>query len=488
MQGYLLGIDNGLTSTKAAVYDLEGCLRGTCSLPTQISSGRSGTSEIDMRQQWSITCSVIRRVVEETVDSPADIAAIGLSGHGNGLYLLDKAGHPLRRAFTSMDHRALSMVQAIEPQAKEELERLSLQDIWDAQPGMLLRWLKANEPAVYERVGAVLFCKDWIRYCLTGQVHTDYSDVSASGLFNNTRRSYDRTILELLGITEVEDALPEAIPSCQVAGQLTPDAAEACGLLPGVPVVGGLFDVDANPLGAGLVREGRFCVIAGTWNINVALSRSPITPKHIRQCIIYGDERFYACVDSSATSASNLEWFLQHVLDGQCSYADFEQVIGRYSPRDLDLMFMPFVHSGLRNDNPGATFYGLRSAHGKDDMLRAIAEGIAFAHRYHIQNLIQEGLVGEAVLLTGGASRNSQWCQIFADILQMSTIVPDSQETGALGSCIAAGIGIGAFSSMEQAVDEMVNAKEAYQPEPTAAGVYGDKYDRFVELLDWMSR
>lgn len=488
MQRYLLGIDNGLTSTKAAVYDLKGGLKGTCSQPTQIVSGRSGTSEIDMREQWATTRSVIRRVVEETVGSPAEIAAIGLSGHGNGLYLLDKAGGPLRRAFTSMDHRAMSTVQAIEPQAKEELERLSLQDIWDAQPGMLLRWLKANEPAVYERTGTVLFCKDWIRYCLTGQVHTDYTDVSASGLFNNSRRSYDRAILELLGIPEVEDALPEAIPSGQVAGQLTPNAAEACGLLPGVPVVGGLFDVDANPLGAGLVREGRFCVIAGTWNINVALSRSPITPKHIRQCIIYGDESFYACVDSSATSASNLEWFLQHVLDGRCSYAGFEDVIGRYSPQDTDLLFMPFVHSGLRNDNPGATFCGLRSAHGKDDMLRAVAEGIAFAHRYHIDNLIQEGLAGDSVLLTGGASRNKAWCQVFADILQRSTTVPDSRETGALGACIAAGIGIGAFSSVEQAVDAMVRTKETYQPDPTAAGAYGEKYERFLEMLDWMSR
>jgi L-xylulokinase len=302
---------------------------------------------------------------------------------------------------------------------------------------------------------------------------------------NNSTKIYDETILRLLGIPEITPCLPEILKSSQVAGIVTQQAAEKTGLEPGIPVVGGMFDVTANAIGSGLVRPGQFCTIAGTWNINIAIGQQPFTPKKIRQCTIYGDDTYYSYVDSSATSASNLEWFLQNVLDGSCNYEQFERVITQYQPDDVDILFLPLVNGGLRNDNPGALFYGLKSYHTKDDMLRAIAEGIVFAHYYHIENLLAEGLKkGDTLFFTGGASRNRQWSQMFADMMQMRVEVPESEQTGTLGDCIIASVGAGVFSDIREAVKQMVRIREMYEPNPNYAEIYQKKYARFVDVLE----
>jgi L-xylulokinase len=226
----------------------------------------------------------------------------------------------------------------------------------------------------------------------------------------------------------------------------------------------------------------------GTWNINIALSDMPVRPHKFRQCTIYADDRLYACIDSSATSASNLEWILKNIFHEQIGYDTFETIISGYKADELSLYFMPFIYGGLVPGNPGAAFVGLRSEHTHADMLRAVAEGVAFAHAYHIQNLKREGLKGDEVLLTGGASRNAAWCQLMADILQMPVLVPQASETGALGACLVAGVGAGCFADIDEGVKRMVKIEATFHPQSATASIYQRKFQRFLEILDWMSR
>ena len=200
---------------------------------------------------------------------------------------------------------------------------------------MILRWLRQHDPARYRQIGSVLFCKDWLRYCLTGALATDTTDASASGLYAIRSRAYDPAIFDLLEIPEALAWLPQACPSHQVIGAVQAAAAQQTGLAAGTPVVAGLFDVTANALGSGLVDEGRFCAVGGTWSLNIALSRQPRVPVAIRQCTIYADETLYSHIDSSATSAANLEWFLRRVLGDSVTYADFERAAhGSAASRD----------------------------------------------------------------------------------------------------------------------------------------------------------
>jgi L-xylulokinase len=483
----LLGIDAGLTAIKAALFDLAGRVVAVARITMPLSIEAHGRSEIDMATQWRATCQAIRSALEQAGVQGRQIAGIGVSGHGNGLYRLDRAGRPIEPAFSSMDHRALSSVGSFDAEARQTLKRVTLQNLWSGQPGILLRWLRDHEPETYRQTGTAFFCKDWLRYSLTGVLATDYTDASASGLYAIQPRAYDPAILDLLEIPEGLPGLPEVRPSHQVIGTVRADAGSQTDLLAGTPVVAGLFDVTANALGSGLVDEGRFCAVGGTWSLNIALSRQPRVPVAIRQCTIYADESLYSHIDSSATSAANLEWFLHRILGGSVTYADFECALQKAQPTKDAPLFLPFVYGGLWDDDPGGGFLGLRNSHTRDDLLRAIAEGIAYAHRYHIENLRREGLTGDRVVFTGGASRNRSLCQIMADVLQLPITTPAAEETGALGACIVAAVGIGAFANVQAAAVQMVHERDSFLPDPVWGETYARQYKRFLNALDWLS-
>ena len=116
-----------------------------------------------------------------------------------------------------------------------------------------------------------------------------------------------------------------------------------------------------------------------------------------------------------------------------------------------------------------------------------LRQGIAFAHRYHIENLRREGLTGDRVLFTGGASRNRPLCQILADVLGGPVTVPASNETGALGASMAAAVGVGAFPHVQDAAARMVRERETYLPDLARSEPYGRRYDRFLVALNWLS-
>ena len=372
MTELLLGVDAGLTAIKAVLFDLSGRTIAVARASTPLVADATGRSEIDMAAQWGATCRAIRSALGQTGAHPGQIAGIGVSGHGNGAYLLDHGGAAVGPAVSSMDHRALPVLNAFDLTTRAALRNLTLQTLWSGQPGLILRWLRQNEPGRYEQIEALLFCKDWLRYCLTGVIASDYTDISASGLYAVQARAYDAVILELLGIAEARAWLPEVRPSHQVTGVVQAGAAEQTGLTAGTPVVAGLFDVTANTLGAGLTDEGQFCSVGGTWSLNVALSRDPRVPTAIRQCTIYADETLYSNIDSSATSAANLEWFLRRALGESVTYQDFERALSAAQPADTAPLFLPFVCGGLRDDDPGGSFLGLRSAHSRDDLLVAV--------------------------------------------------------------------------------------------------------------------
>jgi L-xylulokinase len=486
MADLLLGIDAGLTAIKAALCDLSGRTIAVARSATPLVADAAGRSEIDMAAQWAATGQAIRSALAQAGVDARQIAGVGVSGHGNGAYLLDRSGAALGPAISSMDHRALPLLNAFDPATRATLRNLTLQTLWSGQPGLILRWLRSHASARYRQIGTVFFCKDWLRYCLTGAIASDYTDVSASGLLALRTRAYDEAILDLLGIPEARAWLPEVRPSHQVVGTVRADAARQTGLLVGTPVVAGLFDVTANALGIGLVDEGWFCTVGGTWSLNIALSRQPRLPVAIRQCTIYADEAFYSNIDSSATSMANLDWFLHRALGSSATYADFERALTEAQPADAGPLFLPFVCGGLRDDDPGGGFLGLRSAHTRADLLRAIAEGIAFAHRYHIENLRREGLSGSRVLFTGGASRNRPLCQLLADVLQLPLATPAIEETGALGGCMAAAAGVGVCGSVRDAAGQMAHEQEPFFPDPIRGEIYCHKYQRFLAALDWL--
>ncbi|WP_103222883.1 FGGY-family carbohydrate kinase [Roseibium marinum] len=485
---FLLGLDAGNTVIKAVLFDCRGRQIAMSALDGQSLSPLPGHVERDLRELWRNARKVIRDCLEKADADPSRIAAVGCAGHGNGLYLLDKGNEPLL-GIQSLDTRAADLSGELAALHGERLHALSLQKPWPSQTPALLAWIKKSRPDLYARAGTVLFCKDFITFKLTGERVSEISDMSGSGLLRMPDCRYDPEILELFGIGDVGDLLPRLIEPADIAGRVTAEAAAATGLLEGTPVIGGYFDVVASALGSGVVHAGEASIIAGTWSINQVFSETPVVDPDIFMAAGFASAR-YVNIESSATSAANLEWYVRELVERGGHHEDpfgyCNARIAEVTPAADDPLFHPFLYGSGQGAEFRAGFYGLAGWHTEGHLLRALFEGVLFEHRRHVDTLDRAGVPFDSAVLAGGGARSPVWPQMFADCLGVPIRVAENQETGALGAAIGAGVGAGLFGSYEDAVGAMTRVRHLFQPDPLMKPHYDMRYGTYLKIAEAM--
>jgi L-xylulokinase len=484
-----LGIDNGGTMSKAAVFDAFGKELSVASRRVNILSPRTGWSERDMNRLWTDTAVVIREAIQKANIVPEQIQGVACTGHGNGLYLLDKKGKPLRNGINSNDERAQSYIDRWRNlHIDETVLPMTAQSLWAAQPAPLLAWIRDNEPDVFRNIGSVLMVKDFIRYCLTGECRAEITDMSGSGLMNVVKRKYDNAVLNAYGLPEIEAFLPPWIETSDIGGYVTGEAAALTGLPERVPVVGGMFDIDACALSSGILDSGEFSLVAGTWGNNQYIARQPLVDKELFMTSCYAVPGWYLMLEGSPTSAGNLEWLLETFFarerneEGVNFYHRISELVSSVEPTASQVIFLPFLY-GCNSGNLKGGFFGLDASHGQAELLKAVFEGVVFSHYQHIERLLKFRDFPKVIRLTGGAARSEAWCRIFADCTGVPVETPSGSELGALGAAIAAAVGTNHYADFPEAVAAMSSIEMRYEPNPVYTSVYREKYAAYKNLI-----
>ncbi len=497
MPQYLLGTDNGGTVAKAALFTTDGREVAVAGRKAELDSPAPGCSERDMQTLWQVTAAAIREVIETAGIRPEEVVCVAPAGHGNGLYLIDAKGCPVRPGIYSTDSRARQWVAGWENDGTAErvLSR-TMQSLWPGQPNALLRWLLDHEPDVLERTRWVLMCKDYIRFRLCGEVHAELTDASGTSLISVRDADYDPEVLEAFGLADLCDKLPPLVRSEQICGGITAEAAAATGLAEGTAVAGGLFDADACCLGSGLVEESQLCLVAGTWSVNQYISPTPVVSRDIFMTSRYCLPDHFLMMEASATSASNLEWFVAQLLEagqgggagqGGSIYERCNDWVAATRPDEAGIVFLPFLFGSNADPAAKASLVGLAGWHDRGHVLRAVYEGVAFSHRAHVDRLMQFRGPAASIRLTGGAARSGAWAQIFADVFQLPVEIPAGTELGALGAAMTAGVAAGCFADYRTAAEQMVGVDRVQTPDPSVADVYETKYAKYRKLLAALS-
>ena len=496
MGQYLLGIDNGSTVSKAALFDLKGKEIAVASCKAETEYPHPGWTERGMEMLWQSTASAIREVLARSGVQPEEIAGIGNTGHGNGVYLLDKQGCPLRNGIQSMDSRATEVVNGWnESGLHAQVFPFTIQSFWPAQPNALLVWLKKNEPQNYERLGAILMVKDYIKYRLTGEITADYTDMSATSLMDVRNRCYSRELMALYDLSEAYEALPPLKHGSEVIGQVTSAAAQETGLAAGTPVVGGLFDVDASAIGAGAINVNQACLVMGSWSINQVITTDPIVDPSLFMTTLFAIPGLFLTIEGSATSATNLEWFVNQCCGderaeakrrGISVYEVCSEQVASLPPGSTNIIFHPFLYGSNVQPTARAGFYGVGGWHTRAHLLRALYEGVVFGHLNHVEKLRKAGAQITTARLAGGGSRSPVWSQMFADTIQVTMEVSDGNELGARGVALAAGIGAGLYKDYAEAVREAVSVVRVHEPIPANTPLYLARYAEYERLINVM--
>ncbi|MBS7538610.1 FGGY-family carbohydrate kinase [Ancylobacter lacus] len=489
MRECLIGIDAGGTMTKAALFDMEGRELACERRPNQMLFPAPGHTERDPERMWRATCESVQALIETTGIDPGDIQAVSASGYGSGIYLVDAESNPVRPGVVSTDSRAAAIVAEWEASGlAASVAARTQQRLWPGQSTLLMAWFSRHEPEVLGRTARVLYCKDFLRAKLTGEHSTDATDGGIGGAIDVESAAYVPSVFQDMGIGDWLDRMPPIGPSAAVAAGVSAAAARLTGLRAGTPVVRGLVDVTAAAVASGVTGPHQLSMIAGTFSINSTLHATPRTSVMPFLQMPYPIGGQVLATEGAATSASNFEWFCREILDGEAAravargqsvYDVCSDMIAAALERDNNILFFPFLFGG-----PGGAPAGLLGVRRSDvlgDVLRAIFEGVAFAHRMDIDTLLTgpDAARPQVIRLAGGASRSAIWGQIFADVLGLPVEVTDGTELGAQGVAIASAVAIGAYPDFESAVAAMVRVRRRYEPSAERHAFYEAKYARF---------
>jgi len=491
MEQYFLGIDIGGTMTKAVLFTERGKMVSHSGLPTPVLSPRDGFQERDMNKLWRVTCAVIRDAVEKSNISGRQIAAIGCTGHGKGLYPWGK-GKPAYHAIASTDSRAAEIVQKwTEDGTAAKAREKTLQGVLVSQPVAILRWLKEQDRAAYDAIETVFEAKDFIRFMLTGEAYGEVTDYSGTSLMNLRTGAFDRELLALFGISEIFDKLPPLKYSYEPCGKVTKEVAALTGLEAGTVVCGGMFDIDACAIAMDVSSPEKVCIITGTWSINEYISAQPVqsaTTLNSFFCL----PGYYLIEESSPTSAGNLEWFIDLFLQEEkhkakeqdkSLYQLIDEMVDNLPPEESSALFVPFLYGSNMPGCDTASFFGLRSSQGKEHLLRAIFEGVVFSHKMHMDRLLVCRERPAAIRLAGGAAKSAVWAQMFADVIGIPMEVVAVSELGTLGCAMAGAVAAGVYSDYPQAAQAMVELAGTYVPDAAKHAIYAEKYKKYLSNL-----
>lgn len=483
MMSYWLGLDCGGTFIKAGLYDANGRERAVARQNLAVLVPEPGRAERDMQQLWQVAATVIRQVLASSETPAAQVVAVGISAQGKGLFLLDKQGQPLGNGILSSDRRALALVQQWQREGlPQELYPVTRQTLWTGHPASLLSWLKQHQPARYAEIGSVLMAHDYLRYCLTGTLACEETNISESNLYDMRLQDWSSALAERFDIAEILSALPPIVRPTDIAGEINDDAAAQCGLLAGTPVVGGLFDVVSTALCAGLNDDTRVNAVMGTWSVTSGITDSLIDETDYP--FVYGRyaiDNQYIIHEASPTSAANLEWFCQQwQID---DYQQLNQWVAELAPAASSLLFVPFLYGNNAGVDLQASFYGMQAGHQRGHLVQAIYEGVVFSHLTHLNRILKRFPHVTALRLSGGPTRSAVWMQMFADISGLPVEIPQIEESGCLGAALTAMVGTGAYSSLQQAQQTLNPALVRYEPNAQLYGLYQKKYQRYQNLV-----
>lgn len=477
----LLGIDIGGTFVKAAVFDLSGkqiSVAKERGMSRSLSGGREERDMDGLRESvFRVIASALRSLPEE-----GEVVGIGLSGHGKGLYVLDKEHRVFTAGILSTDSRAEETCARLRAgEAGKYVRENNYQDILACQPICLLRWLKDCSPDEYNAIGTVFSAKDYVRFCLTGEIHAEITDLSGTNLLNLRTRSYDPRLLDLCGISEISDCLPPILGSFAIAGCVTEDVAKKTGLASGIPVCGGMFDIDACGLASGLIDERAVAMIAGTWAINEYISEAPVAGEKAPQNSLYCLDGYYLSEESSPTSSANLQWWMDKI-DRTLTYEKINALVAGIGERE-NVYFIPYVTGGPAGSRASGALVGLERRCGKEHILRAIFEGVVYNARMQFERLTAHREPPDRILLSGGVTNSDIWVQLFADILQFPVEIPkEERELGCFGAALAAGTATGNIADVKFFLSGI--ERKRYEPNVGLRDVYDKKYRTYLQLLD----
>lgn len=486
MRRLFLGIDVSTTGVKALLIDAAGAVIGSATTPLLVQTPQPLWSEQNPHEWWMGTWRSIRDVMAKAEATGEEIAAVGLTGQMHGLVLLDSDRRVLRPAILWNDQRTAAECDDIRARmgGRAHLVEVTGNDALTGFTAPKILWVKKHEPDVYAKANLVLLPKDYVRLRLTDVAAMDKADGSGTLLFDLAARDWSKDVLDRLEIPA--DWLPKTFEGPEITGRVTKKAADESGLLEGTPVMAGGGDQSAGAVGAGAVRPGIVALTLGTSGVVFAATESAlIEPEGRLHAFCHAAPGRWHFMGVTLAAAGSLQWYRDTLAPG----VPFETLVAEAAeaPAGSDgLLFTPYL-SGERTPYPDpslrASFVGLTVRHRRAHMTRAVLEGVAFSMKDCFALLTGAGLSNiSQARIAGGGAKSALWRKIVASVLNVEMVTVNSTEGAAFGAALLAGVGDGAWPSVDAACEAAINVTGSDRPDAAWVTAYDAAYPRYRAL------
>src|SRR5689334_7182773 len=475
-----LGLDLGTSSAKAVVLSVSGAVLAQASAGYPVISAEPGYAESDPRRWWSAVVSCTREAVAAAGGPPP--VAIGLSGQMHGLVMTAADGRALRPALLWADSRATGSLRAYRELGRVALDRLA-NPLFPGMAGPMLAWVAECEPDVYAGARWALSPKDWLRGRLTGEIHAEPSDASATLLYDVAGDRWDLEVVEALGL-DAGMLAPLLPSSAAVAGRLTASAAAELGLPAGLPVAAGAGDTAAAVLGSGVSGGSGIQLTVGTGAQVIRPVAAPVNRAEagVHLFRLASPSGWYQ-MGATLSAGLSLNW-VREVLN-----ASWEELYASASraPALGDPVFVPHL-TGERTPYCDPSLRGswssLALASDRASLLRSALEGTAFAIRDALDALLgPAGPAPAGLRLAGGGTVATGWRQLLADVLGVPLYAVDVPAASGRGAALLGAIAAGLLGFDDCAGALAPPAALAAEPDRGRAALHAERYARFQEVV-----
>jgi len=497
---YLMGIDLGTSSTKAALYQIDGALVSEASAEVPLFYPKPGVVEQENEDFYTTAAKTMRECIESSGVEPKGIAAIAFDSQMAGVGSIDENYQPAARFDSWLDMRCKPYIEWMDREAGDRITQLTgCPPTCDHGPKML--WWKNEQPAVYRRIAKFVMPGTYVAGRIAGlkadEAFIDRTYIHFSGFSEGQKSTWSNELCNHFGLDM--EKLPRIIEPYDIVGEVTQKSAGEFGLAPGTLIAAGAGDTAANALGAGIVKAGMLFDVAGTAAVLAGCTDKFIADTKNRalitmQSVIRGLWNPLAYIGGGGIA---LRWFRDQFyncthgeglpLPPEDLYPQMISLVENVPPGSDGLFFSPHLGGRICPSSPEmrGAWVGVSWSHHQAHFARAILESIAYEYAYYLKILRDSlpDLVLVEARVVGGGARSDTWNQIKADILNVPYQRLKGNEFGAWGAAMIAGKAAGLIDDLASYAERTaLLSGKPFKPSLENHAVYNPLVEKYIRL------
>ncbi|MCP4403266.1 MAG: xylulose kinase, partial [bacterium] len=440
MSRYVLGIDAGTESIRAAIFDENGICVSFGTSENTTSHKQPGWAEQSVVRWEQGMIEAINQAIGTSGISPDAVEGLSVDGTTCTVVFQDSVGRPLRDALMWMDVRAHKEAEEIAATKDSALKYVGFGNVSAEWFPCKVLWIKRHEPQLFEKASTIFEQTDWLIYTLTGELTCNINTTSVRWFYDASQGGLPRSLYETIGLGDLFEKLPSRVLRLgEVAGTLCKSIAEKTGLQAGIPVAAGGGDAFVGLLGLNAIRTGQLALITGSSHVHMGLLDREIHAPGVfgtyPDAVLPGS---HLVEGGQVSTGSILKWFKDNFVSSAVEREAQQKRIEVYDILGAMAQKIPAGSEGLvvldhwqGNRTPWTdptsrgVIRGLTLGHTSAHVFRAIMEGVAYGTAVILRRMEQEGVSINELIVCGGATKSALWMHIHADVTGKTIAIPE---------------------------------------------------------------